>query len=88
MPSQDAVNEAHSVLERLDELAKTRYVSPLERAGVYAGLGDLDRSFEWMERAYEERTSELPLLRLYPWGEDVDQDPRYTELLRRVGLEE
>ena len=49
------VDEAYSELERLDELAETRYVSPLERAAVYAGLGDLDKFFEWMARAYEER---------------------------------
>ena len=82
------VDEAHTVLERLDGLAETRYVSPLQRAAVYAGLGDPDRFFEQMERAYEERTSELPLLRIFPWVEDVEQDPRFAELLRRVGLEE
>ena len=82
------VAEAHGVLARLDELAETRYVSPLERAAVYAGLGDLDKFFEWLERAYEGRASDMPFLRVSPWGEDVEQDPRFAELLRRVGLEE
>ena len=82
------VDEAHSVLERLDELAETRYVSPLGKAAVYAGLGDLDSFFEWMEHDYEERASNLPLLRGFPWGEAVEQDPRFAELLRRIGLEE
>ena len=82
------VDEAHSVLARMDELAETRYVSPLDRAGVYAGLGDLDKFFEWMERAYDERASDLPLVRNFPWVEDVERDPRFAELLRRVGLEE
>ena len=39
------VDEAHAVLERLEELANSRYVAPLERVSVYAGLGDLDKSF-------------------------------------------
>ena len=82
------VDEAHSVLGRLDELAETRYVSPIQRAVVFAGLGDLDRFFEWMERAFEERASDMTLLRVYPWIEDVEQDPRYAKLLRRIGLEE
>ena len=82
------VDEAHSVLERLDELAETRYVAPLERAAVYARLGDLDKFFEWLDRAYEGRASDMPFLRVSPWVEDVEQDPRFAELLRRVGLEE
>ena len=82
------IDEAHGVLERLDELAETRYVSPIEKASVYAGLGDLDRFFEWMEKAYEERTSEVPLVRILPFIDDVEQDPRFVALMRRIGLEE
>jgi len=82
------VDEAHSVLERLDVLAETRYVSPIQRAAVFAGLGDPDRFFEWMERAYEERANDITLLRMYPWGEGVERDARFAELLRRIGLEE
>ena len=82
------VDEAHAVLERLEDLAKSRYVAPLERASVYAGLGDLDRSFEWLEKAYDERSSNLPLVRVWPIGKDIEDDPRYSDLMRRMGLEE
>ena len=82
------VDEAHSVLERLDVLAETRYVSSIQRAAVFAGLGDPDRFFEWMERAYEERANDITLLRVYPWVEGVERDARFAELLRRIGLEE
>jgi len=41
-----------------------------------------------MERAYDERASDMPLVRNFPWVEDVEQDPRFAELLRRVGFEE
>ncbi len=82
------VDEAHAVLERLEELANPRYVAPLERANVYAGLGDLDRSFEWLEKAYDERSSNLPFVRGAPIGRDIDHDPRFSDLMRRIGLEE
>ena len=76
------------VLERLEELAKSRYFAPLERAFVYAGLGDLDNCFEWLEKAYDDRSSSLPLVRAYPMGKDIEQDPRFSDLMRRIGLEE
>jgi len=82
------VNEAHAVLERLEEMAKSRYVAPLERAYVYAGLGNLDRSFEWLEKAYEEREGNLLFARVFPIGKDIEHDPRFSDLMRRIGLEE
>ena len=82
------VDEALAVLERLDELSKSRYVAPLERAYVHAGLGDLDRSFEWLEKAYEERSGDLLLARVFPIGKDIEHDPRFSDLIRRIGLED
>ncbi|GMR22053.1 MAG: serine/threonine-protein kinase [Acidobacteriota bacterium] len=82
------IDEAQRVLERLDELVETRYVASFERASVYAGLGDMDNFFEWMEKAYQERPFQLPLVRAFPFVEDVEQDPRFAELLKRIGLEE
>ena len=84
----ERVDEAHAVLERLDELANSRYVAPLERATVYAGLGDLDRSFEWLEEAYDERASNLLFARVLPIRKDIEHDPRFSDLMRRMGLEE
>ena len=56
-------------------------------AYVYAGLGDLDRSFEWLEVAYEERIGMLIQLSRLPAGRDLAHDPRFSELMRRIGLE-
>jgi tetratricopeptide (TPR) repeat protein len=82
------VDEAHVVLERLEELSKSSYVSPIERAYVYAGLGDLDNCFEWLEKAYDERSGLLPFARVFPIGKDIEQDPRFSDLMGRIGLEE
>lgn len=81
------IEEARAVLEQLDELAESRYVRPYERAVVYAGLGDLELCFEWLERAYEERSTEMPFLAVLPIRADIENDPRFAELVRRLGLE-
>ena len=82
------VDEAHALVERLNELAESRYVPPLEWASVYAGLGDLDNSFEWLDKASDERSSFLPLYRFRAAGRILEQDPRFSDLMRRSGLEE
>jgi len=81
-------DEAHTILEQWDELAQSRYVAPIERAIVYSGLGDLDNCFEWLEKAYEERSSNLPFARIFPYGKNIEHDPRFSDLMRRIGLEE
>jgi serine/threonine protein kinase/Flp pilus assembly protein TadD len=78
--------EARSVVTRLSELAKEESVSPLCFALVHAGLGDNDQAFDWLEKAYEQRTSDLIRLRLYPWPEAFTADPRLPDLIRRIGL--
>ena len=81
------VGEARGVLERLLELDNTAYVSPLEMARVYGALSDFDESFAWLEKAYEERSSELPFVREFPIAKDLAGDPRFSDLMRRIGLE-
>ena len=73
-------------LERLDELAAGgRYVSPVARAHVYAGLDEVDEALAWLEKGYEERTHWLIWLgrEPYHWG-NLASDPRFQELLRRM----
>ena len=81
------IDEAQAVLGRLEELSTTGYISPPDMASVYAGLGDLDRSFEWLEKAYQQRSYELLFLRAFPAGKDLAADPRFADLMRRIGLE-
>ncbi len=78
--------DALKQLERLDEIAaRGRYVSPVSRAYVYAGLDEVDEAFAWLERGYEERSHWLIWLgpESYDWGNLVS-DPRYHDLLRRM----
>lgn len=79
--------EADSALSKLTELAQHRYVPPLANAFAFLGLGQGDEVFKWLERAYEERDCrKLPWLSVDPIFDPLRSDPRFEELLRRVGL--
>ncbi|ODT04021.1 MAG: hypothetical protein ABS52_06445 [Gemmatimonadetes bacterium SCN 70-22] len=74
------------VLRRLEAAAKERYVSPLDRALGHAGLGEVEETFRWIEKAMDERVSDLVRLRVLPWPAAVREDPRFEEVARRIGL--
>ncbi len=72
-------------IEVLQEESKRGYVSPYFIAIDYGLLGDKERVFEWLEKAYKERSSWLVEMRVDPLWDFVRSDPRYTDLLRRIG---
>jgi serine/threonine-protein kinase len=80
------MNEAHAVLEELNARAKRRYVSPVAQAQLYVTLGERDRAFEWMDRAYEDRRGWLAYLKIEPMLDGVRDDPRFNRLLQRLRL--
>ena len=71
----------------MKELSKQRYVSPLDIAAIYTRLGEENQAFDWLEKAYEERFSLLPWLKLDPRLDSLRPEPRFKELLKKVGLE-
>jgi len=78
--------EALALLEGLRQLSSGRYVSPYSVALVHAGLGNRDEALAWLEKAYVERSDYMPYLRLEPMLDGLRADPRFTALVRRVGL--
>lgn len=79
---------AAQILGRLEERVKRgEYVSPVSIALIHIGLGDADRAFRWLERAYDERAPQLIWLKVDPIFDPLRSDPRFTRLLRRMGLE-
>jgi hypothetical protein len=72
----------------MTELSKPRDVNPWGFALVYTGMGDKDRAFEWLDKAYDERSSDLPWIKADPRMDPLRSDPRYKELLLRLGLPE
>jgi TolB-like protein/Tfp pilus assembly protein PilF len=79
-------DEAQKVVDELTELSKLRYVSSYHIALIYTGLGEKDRAFEWLENAYKERSDLLVYLKVDPRLDSLRSDPRFQDLLRRVGL--
>ena len=75
--------EARKVLA---ELAKRKYVSPYFIAAIYTGLGDRDQIFVWLERAYQEHHPNMTQIGVDPVFDPVRSDPRFADLMRRVGL--
>lgn len=79
--------EAEKILHDLKQKSKSAYVSPYVIATIYAGLGEKDRAFDFLEKAYHERSLEISWhikadLRI----DNLRSDPRFQNLLRRIGL--
>jgi len=78
--------EAQKILRRLNEIAQQCYVSPYEFALIYAGLNEKDKAFEWLEKAFYEPADKLVDLKVEPQMDNLRSDPRFANLIRRVGL--
>ena len=78
--------EAAKVLAKLKERSREHYVSPYNLAVVYTGLGEREEAFEWLERAYQDRSPWMANVKLDPRLDPLHSDPRFQGLLRRIGL--
>jgi serine/threonine-protein kinase len=79
-------NEALKILATLQELSKTQYVSSYQIAAIHAGLGDKDKTFSWLEKAYDERSELMVNLKVDQRFDGVRSDPRFGELVSRLRL--
>jgi tetratricopeptide (TPR) repeat protein len=77
--------EAQKVLDQLNEISKHKYVPAMQFVIVYAGLGEKDKAFEWLEKAYEARA--LSVTKAVPTLAPLRSDPRFADLLRRMNLQ-
>jgi uncharacterized protein HemY len=73
-------------LQRLREESRHRYVKPAAFAFAYAALGEKDQAFSYLEKAYENRDSELTRLQTNPRLDPLRSDPRFQDLLRRMNF--
>jgi TolB-like protein/Tfp pilus assembly protein PilF len=74
------------LIEELDAASQHGFVPALLFALVYAGLDDQDQAFSWLEKAYEERFYRVAYLKVEALWDPLRSDPRFADLLRRVGI--
>jgi len=79
--------EARRILGELVAARARRVVSAWGIAALHASLGDVDDAFRWLEIAIEEGATGLVFLRVHPRLDPIRSDPRYAELVRRLGLD-
>ena len=79
-------SEAEALLEELKEIDRRKYVPRYLIALVYTGLGNQDEAFAWLEKSFEEKESGLVWLEGEPSSDRLREDPRFTDLVKRIGI--
>ena len=80
-------DEAGALLERLHALAAQGYVPPTSHAWIHLGLGEIDRAFEWLNRAVDECDQFMMPIKSYRFFDPIRDDPRFRALLHRMNLQ-
>jgi TolB-like protein/Tfp pilus assembly protein PilF len=84
----DRRSEALRIVDELVQRRSSQYVGPLSVARIFTSLGEIDRAFEWLDKAYEEKDLQLPWFFSDPPSEPLRSDPRWEQLLRKLNLPE
>jgi TolB-like protein/DNA-binding winged helix-turn-helix (wHTH) protein/tetratricopeptide (TPR) repeat protein len=79
-------SEALKVIERIKLRSAQTYVDPYNMAIPYAGLGDRDNAMRLLAKAYEERSAEMPQVKVEPFFDNLHSDPRFQDLVRRMNF--
>ncbi|PYK17497.1 MAG: hypothetical protein DME55_09985, partial [Verrucomicrobia bacterium] len=79
-------HEANEMLNELNELAKRQYASAYEIATIHVALGDSEQAFQLLAKAYAEHAFHLANLNVSPQFNAVRSDPRFQDLVQRIGL--
>jgi tetratricopeptide (TPR) repeat protein len=78
--------EAQDILNDFLVQSDRGYFSPYMIAGVFAGLGDKDKVYEWLDRAFDVHDSHQWMIKFYYWFSDLHSDPRWAEQMKKRGL--
>jgi tetratricopeptide (TPR) repeat protein len=79
--------EALKLLEELRERAQMQYVPSWSLASIYSGLGEMDKAFDWFEKAVDEHDPLMLHFHVHPNYDALHTHPRYKELMRKMNLE-
>jgi TolB-like protein/Flp pilus assembly protein TadD len=80
--------EALRLVDELKRRQQTSYVAAAPFVNAYLGLGDNEQALAWLERAYQEQSNMLQLIKVHPYFDPLRSDPRFVDLVHRVGLDE
>jgi pentatricopeptide repeat protein len=81
-------DKALRLLDELKRRQQTGYVAPTPFVDAYLGLGDNEQALVWLERAYQEESNILQLIKVHPYFDPLRGDPRFVDLVHRVGLDQ
>ncbi|MEJ7699710.1 MAG: tetratricopeptide repeat protein [Pyrinomonadaceae bacterium] len=79
--------EARAVLDELSKLSTERYVPPYYIALIHNGLGEGEQALTWLERGFEQRDAKMVFLKVEPKWNNLRNEPRFIELMRRMNFE-
>jgi TolB-like protein/Tfp pilus assembly protein PilF len=79
-------SDALRLLAELKRRKEAGYIPAAAFVNAYLGLGDNEQAFYWLEQAYKEQSNILQFLKSHPYFDPIRGDPRFTDLVRRVGL--
>jgi lipopolysaccharide biosynthesis regulator YciM len=79
--------DALRLLAELKKRQKAGYVPAGAFVNAYLGLGENEEAFAWLDKAYQEQSNILQFLKVHPYFDPLRDDPRFKDLLHRVGLE-
>jgi len=80
--------EALRLVDELKRRQQTSYVPAAPFVNAYLGLGDNEQALAWLERAYQEQSNILQLIKVHPYFDPLRSDPRFVDLVHRVGLDQ
>jgi DNA-binding winged helix-turn-helix (wHTH) protein/TolB-like protein/tetratricopeptide (TPR) repeat protein len=79
-------DDALKVIEQFERSSRQNYVDPIYIAGIYSGLQDSDRTLEWLEKGFNERSPALIYVKYDPRYGWLRSNPKFQDLLRRIGF--
>ncbi|MEP7148078.1 MAG: tetratricopeptide repeat protein [Acidobacteriota bacterium] len=80
-------SDARNALKFFDEAEAENYISPVNRAKVHLGLGEIDAMFESLEKGFAERSVRMPYFMIDPQCDGIQADERFISILQRAGIE-
>jgi len=79
--------EALRLVDELKRRQQTSYVPAHPFVEAYLGLGDNEQALVWLERAYQEQSNIVQLIKVHPYFDPLREDPRFKDLIHKVGLD-